>query len=96
MKKPFEISEPRDTKPVDVAPRADVSFISAGIKAAQNSQTEVRDLVLEDVSQALACTPKDLEFLFKSTEEDENTIYDFPDSERRRKVIAHNNLDAAE
>ena len=96
MKKPFEISEPRVTKPVEVAPRSDVTFISAGIKAAQNSQTEVRDMVLEDVSQALACAPKDLEFLFSPTDDDDNEVYDFPDSERRRKVISYNNLDAAE
>lgn len=96
MKKPFEISEPRVANPVEVRPQADVTFISAGIRAAQNSQSDVRNAVVKDVSDALSCAPKDLDFLFESSDEDDATIYDFPDSERRRKIIAYNNLDAAE
>lgn len=95
MKKPFEDSKPRKVKPVEVSLRADVTFISAGIIAAQNSDTTTRDNVIADISNVMSCASEDLDFLFKSSDDDPS-IYDFPDSERRRKVIAYNKLDAAE
>lgn len=97
MTKLFKDAAPRKVNPVDAQQNADVNFIAAGLKAARNSRNDIRATVLDDVSKALDCTPEDLSFLFKGVPEDEDvTIYDFPDSERRRQVIAYNNLDAAE
>ncbi len=77
---------------------ADVVFISGGLKAAMNTRSTVRDNILGDVCQALNCKPEALDFLFEGGGklDDDEADFDFPDAERRRKIIRDNHLDAAE
>lgn len=97
MKTPFHPVTPRNVTPVSFEPAADVVFITGGLKAALHSQNHIRDNVLGDVSEALNCTPEDLNFLFEDGENrEDDTIFDFPDEDRRRKVMRDNFLDAAE
>lgn len=98
MKPPFKNGKRRKGRPVDQRASAEVVFITGGIKAAMNTSPSVRNKIVKDVSEVLNCTPLELEFLFGGTEADadEATIYDFPDSERRRRIIRENRLDAAE
>ena len=96
MKNLFKKGEPVNVGPVESGKAAEVAFVAAGIKAAQNSRLATRQSVVSDVCQALSCQPNDLEFLFGAANDDDETVYDFPDSERRRMVIRYNNLDAAE
>ncbi len=98
MKQPFENGKPRIERPVDLGASAEVVFVSGGIKAAMNTPPAMRQKIIQDVSEALNCEPLDLEFLFspQKAETDEASIYDFPDSERRRQIIRSNQLDAAE
>ena len=97
MKNLFKDDAPVSVKPVETGNAADVTFVAAGIKAAQNLPRKHRRSVVIDVCQALRCKPHDLEFLFDAAnDDDDETVYDFPDSERRRMVIRYNNLDAAE
>ncbi len=86
-----------DDAPISNPASSDVVFIAGGLKAAKNCPEIHRQKVLHDVSQVLQCTPQDLNFLFDAQgDEPDNSIYDFPDSERRRQVLRHNGLLAAE
>lgn len=98
MKPPFKNGKRRKGRPVDQRASAEVVFISGGIKAAMNTPHAVRQKIMSDVSEALNCTSAELAFLFSGCEPqiDDTSIYDFPDSERRRRVIRENRLDAAE
>lgn len=98
MKLPFRHGKPRKGRPVDARENAEVVFVSGGLKAAMNTPPSVRQKIIHDVSEALNCSPLELEFLFSGTgtDADEASIYDFPDSERRRRIIRDNRLDAAE
>lgn len=98
MKDIFKQSVPRDGDPADAETSADVAFVSGGLKAALYTKNSVRETILNDVSQALNCDAEDLTFLFESSNdtESDNNIYDFPDADRRRRVIRENHLNAAE
>jgi len=77
---------------------SDVQFIQGALKAAKNSSSQIRELVLKDLCSVLGCRLGDLEFLFSDSgvQGDEVGIYDFPDASRRRKIITDNHLIAAE
>lgn len=98
MKNMFVRGTARRACALTADPSADVKFILGGLKAAQNSQRSVRENVMIDVSKALNCDPKDLDFLFAGSHESDShaSIFDFPDSERRRSIIRNNVVDAAE
>ena len=98
MKNPYNKSTGRTPVPLQSDPAADVVFIAGGLKAALNCLKPVRKSVISDVSKALNCEPEDLEFLFTDSADAkvDLTIFDFPDSERRRQIIRNNFLDAAE
>ncbi len=76
---------------------ADVMFVAGAMRAAKHASPEVRAKILADV-QALTQTPGEhLDFMF-ATDNDNNdhSVFDMPDSERRRQIIRNNFLDAAE
>lgn len=84
--------------PDQSASTADVAFVTGGLKAALHSHNAVRKNVMSDVSRVLNCDPQELDFLFGETAatSNDNDVFDFPDSHRRRRVIRNNFLDAAE
>lgn len=97
MKSPFDNQPEGHNDPVDNDMAAEVMFIQGAIRAARNVKPELREKLMRDLSMALACSPAELEFLFEQGEDiDPRELYDFPDSERRRRVIRENRLDAAE
>lgn len=94
-KYPFEDKEEPETKPVSSETTSEMLFIQGGLRAARNSPPSIRETVMNDLSHIMGCSTESLEFLFGS-DQDDKSIYDFPDSERRRQVIRDNKLDAAE
>ncbi len=84
--------------PIAIPDTVDVQFIMGGLRAAQNSKPKIRHKILKDVAEVLNTSPESLEFLFVESCNDNSDaeIYDFPDSSRRRQIIRHNLLDAAE
>ena len=97
MKDIFTAHEPRTGKPTDQSASADVAFVSAGLVAAFHTKKTVRETILSDVSNALNCKSEDLEFLFSDEQDDDSSAdFDFPDAERRRRVMRENRMDAAE
>ncbi len=76
---------------------ADIVFLMGAIKAAQNASPTVREKILSDVQQHTKTTAEELRFLFAAdNNNDDHSVFDMPNAERRRMIIRHNLLDAAE
>lgn len=76
-------------------PNAVQSFIMGGVSAAQNSLKPHRTSILSDVAHVLGCHVDALRFLIEPSQDD-NAVFDFPDSERRRTIRRDNHLNIAE
>ena len=88
----------RDTELEIKAKSADVQFLSGALRAAKYASPKIRQKVLSEITDRLDCSAEELAFMFDGAKNDnsDNRAYDFPDSERRRKFIRDNFLDAAE
>lgn len=96
-KKIYFTGQGEEQEPILEKPSADVLFMSGAIRAAQNSSPVIREKILQDISLHMDASPESLEFMFTSdNNNNDHTVFDFPDSERRRKCIQDNLLDAAE
>lgn len=98
MSKNMFLSDQADEQePISRKPSADVLFMSGAIRAAQNSSPVIRQKILQDISRHVDVSPQSLEFMFTSEHNNsDRAVFDFPDSQRRRKIILENYLDAAE
>ena len=79
----------------DMPPSAAQSFIIGGVSAAQNSFKRQKTGILSDVAHVLGCSVEALRFLIEPSHDD-HTVFDFPDSERRRHIARENHLNIAE
>lgn len=78
-------------------PSADVMFMSGALKAAQNSPPEIRAKILSDVQAFTNIAASEVAFMFdQNSDNNDHSVFDMPDSERRRQIIRDNFLDAAE
>lgn len=98
MRKVFETTGKKDMVTPMVPARSPESLLVEGaVRAAKHSTAAVKQKILSDIAPVLGCRPNDLEFLFSSQNDNSNhEWYDFPDAERRRKIIRDNYPDAAE
>lgn len=94
----FSSDRPEEVRdPEHVALSADVMFLTGALKAAKNTPPRIREKVLMDIQAIMKCSAEELEFMFSAhNDNSDHSVYDFPDSERRRMIIRNNNLDAAE
>ena len=94
---PNNIAEDENVDPVVKAHSADVVFMAGALRAAKNSPPAIREKILADLQDHVDYDASELAFLFDGeTDHNDHALYDFPDSERRRKIIRDNRLDAAE
>jgi len=83
--------------PVEVKQSSDVIYISSAIKVAINASKPVRRKIVKNLGVLLNASPEQFDFMFSSEDDNtDNSVFDFPDSARRRAVIRHNIIDAAE
>lgn len=96
-KKVFEINKFSGLKPVDAQLGADVMFITGALRAAKNSSPEIRQKILSDIQTFTNTSASAVEFMFApNNDNNDHSVFDMPDSQRRRKLICDNHLDAAE
>jgi len=87
----------QEPKPAETERDADIVFLVGAINAAQNASPKVREKILADVQQYTQTSAKELSFLFaEDNNNDDNSVFDMPNAERRRMIIRNNLLDAAE
>lgn len=97
IKNVLEAGKRNTTKPVVNEPSADVMFMSGALKAAQNSPPEIRAKILSDVQAFTNIAASEVAFMFDlNSDNNDHSVFDMPDSERRRQIIRDNLLDAAE
>lgn len=97
IKHVFETGGKIQSKPVVPETNADVMFMSGALKAAQNSPPEIRAKILSDVQAFTNIAASEVAFMFDpESDNNDHSVFDMPDSERRRQIIRDNLLDAAE
>ena len=79
----------------NMPPNATQSFIMGGVNAAIHSSQNQKINILSDVAHVLGCHVDALRFLIEPSEDD-NSAFDFPDSQRRRRIRGYNALNIAE
>jgi len=96
-KEVFETGAITEPKVVRSESNAETVFMAGAVRAAQNSPPEIRNRILSDIQTYTDTPASQLDFMFGSdNDNNDHAVFDMPDSERRRKIIKENFLDAAE